>query len=391
MLLQVTMMLLPIAAASGFWAGNRDKNTADKTGSGSDRLRHDYFRGLNYLINEQPDKAVDVFIKLLEVDSDTVETHLALGNLFRRRGEVDRAIRVHQNLIARPQLGKLQKVQALSALGQDYLRAGVLDRAERIFLELSELGEENQPSLRFLLHIYQQEKDWDKAIEIALKLQSQGSENIGVIIAQYYCELAELACLSGRMSEAQTFLKKAFGIDPHCVRASLISGRIACELKSHKEAIRHYQRVQFQDPDFLSEIIMPLLACYRELNQEAQCIAYLESLLDEFPRVAIVLAVSDYLQRQEGDKVAIEFIAEQIKRRPSLRGLNHLVELYLQISNGDAREKLTILQQYMHLLIDGKPNYRCEHCGFSAKALYWLCPSCHYWASSKPIQGLEGN
>ena len=155
MLAQLSVLLLPVAATCGWFMGRKESPASDST---PNQLRHDYFKGLNYLINEQPDKAVDVFIKLLEVDSDTVETHLALGNLFRRRGEVDRAIRIHQNLIARPQLDKRHRVHALSALGQDYLSAGVLDRAERLFLELSRLGEENQQSLQFLLRIYEQEK-----------------------------------------------------------------------------------------------------------------------------------------------------------------------------------------------------------------------------------------
>ena len=388
MIVQTLFLLLPVAAVGGWFTGQRAslRNTAKL----SPALRQDYFKGLNYLINEQPDKAVDIFIKLLEVDTDTVETHLALGSLFRRRGEVDRAIRVHQNLIARPQLDKSYRFHALLELGQDYLRAGVLDRAERLFLELVEMGEGNQESLRFLLHIYQQEKDWQKAIETAKKLLTQG-EPVHDIIAQYHCELAEQMIDKGRTSQALHYLKWAQAIDHHCVRASFIQARLKTEGGHYKEAICYYKHVVKQDPDYISEVVFLLTECYRRINEEDKLVAYLEDCLIRYPRISLVLAISDYLQRQHGEKVAIEFIAQQIKRQPSLRGLTRLVGLYLLNSTGDTREKLLILQNFMKKLLVNKPVYRCSQCGFSGKTLYWLCPSCHHWNTVRPIQGLEGS
>jgi len=163
-------LLLPAAAWSGWWVANR--SNSNKSHNVANKLSREYVVGLNYLLNEQSDKAVDIFIKLLEVDSDTVETHLALGSLFRRRGEVDRAIRIHQNLIARPQLSILQRKESLMALGQDYMSAGVFDRAERIFLEVVELGGSKETSsLHGLLAIYQQEKAWEKALDVIKKLE----------------------------------------------------------------------------------------------------------------------------------------------------------------------------------------------------------------------------
>lgn len=389
MILQTLFLLLPVAAVGGWFAGRRHMSLRNAVKL-LPALRKDYFQGLNYLINEQPDKVVDVFIKLLEVDTDTIETHLALGNLFRRRGEVDRAIRVHQNLIARPQLGKSHRFHALLELGQDYLRAGVLDRAERLFLELVEMGEGNQGSLRFLLHIYQQEKDWQKAIATAKKLLARG-EPVHDIIAQYHCELAEQLIDKGRISQALYYLKGAQAIDHHCVRASLILARLETEDGNYKEAIRYYKHVVEQDPDYISEVVLLLTECYRRVNEEDKLVAYLEDCLMRYPRISLVLAISDYLQHQHGEKVTIEFIAQQIKRQPSLRGLTHLIGLYLLNSTGDTREKLLILQNFMKKLLIGKPIYRCSQCGFSGKILYWLCPSCHHWNTVRPIQGLEGS
>ncbi len=202
MMLDLLLLLLPIAAVSGWYGGYKHKSSAAQK---PNFLPRDYFIGLKYLIDEQPDKAVDIFIKMLEVNSDTVETHLALGGLFRRRGEVNRAIRIHQNLIARPQLVKGQRVQALSELAQDYMRAGVLDRAENLFLELLELDKGNEANFRYLLHIYEQQKDWEQAITIARKLH-----NMQPAIAHYYCELGDH--------------KKALLMDKNCVRATLLQG-----------------------------------------------------------------------------------------------------------------------------------------------------------------------
>ncbi|MDF1655340.1 MAG: lipopolysaccharide assembly protein LapB [Coxiellaceae bacterium] len=390
-MLQYLFLLLPVAAVTGWYTGNKQRVTETDRKKMSAQIRRDYFAGLNYLINEQPDKAVDVFVRLLEVDSDTVETHLALGSLFRRRGEVDRAIRIHQNLIARPQLAKEYRVQALSELGQDYLSAGVLDRAERLFLELVELGEENVASLKYLLHIYQQEKNWQQAIATAHKLSSSANERMDHVIAQYYCELAQKALSEANPTEAERCLKRATATDSKCVRASMMKAEIAAERQDYRAAVRYYQRIREQDPDFLTEIVSPLCQCYRALNDEQGMVDYLHECLLKFPRVSIVLALSDYLQSRYDEHAAIEFIAEQIQRTPSLRGLKHLVALYLLHAHGDMELKLSILDNLMTELLADKPIYQCSQCGFSGQSMYWLCPSCNHWSSLKPIQGLEGS
>src|SRR5579862_1647322 len=182
----------------------------------------DYLIGLNFLLNEETDKAVDIFIKMLEVDSETVETHLAVAKLFRRRGEVDRAIRIHQNLIARPQLEKVYKEQSLFELGQDYLSAGMLDRAERIFLELVNEKSHSAQALLILIDIYQQEKSWGHAIEVARQYESVTRQNMHPVIAHYNCELAETAFHKGQRNIAMEHLDKAYAADRRCVRASLL-------------------------------------------------------------------------------------------------------------------------------------------------------------------------
>lgn len=388
-MVELLLLLLPVASASGWYMGRKSLKTPNFPIKNA--LHRDYFLGLNYLINEQPDKAVDIFIKLLAVDRDTIETHLALGNLFRRRGEVDRAIRIHQNLITRPQLEQSHRTQALYELAQDYLRAGVLDQAERLFLELVNKNQEILSSLRYLLSIYQQQKDWKQAIKIAQLLQEKTGESMQSSIAHYYCELADLKRLHSNHEKAQIYLNKALQVNNNCVRASLALAEYALSVGDYQTAINHYRMIPEQDVDYLSETIIPLHFCYDKIQQEGQFIDYLWMRLNKSPGISIVIAISEHIKKQHGNRAAINFIAEQIRKYPSLRGLDRLIELYLNISEGDAKDKLLLLRDLVATLLADKPTYRCHECGFSTTTLYWYCPGCKHWSTVRPIYGVSGN
>ncbi|WP_133129658.1 lipopolysaccharide assembly protein LapB [Legionella yabuuchiae] len=383
-------LLLPAAAWSGWWVANR--NVANKRAGSGNHFSREYVVGLNYLLNEQPDKAVDVFIKLLEVDSDTVETHLALGSLFRRRGEVDRAIRIHQNLIARPQLSLLQRKEALMALGQDYMSAGVFDRAERIFTEVVELGGTRETSsLHGLLAIYQQEKAWEKALDIIRKLEDSTGNSMHAQAAHYYCEIATQCLKQGAYDKAYSAIKQAFITDKQSVRASLMLANLEIKNGRYKPAIKALKRVPEQDPEFLTEIIEPLVLCYRELNAMAECVYYLEQTLTEFPRASVIFVVGEYLRHEKNTDYAIDFVSNQLSRHPSIRGLNRLICWHLESAHGKVREKLQMLYDITSKFLDNKPVYRCGQCGYGGKLLHWQCPSCKQWGRMKPIHGLEGD
>jgi lipopolysaccharide biosynthesis regulator YciM len=383
-------LLLPAAAYSGWWIARRhDVSKSNKQGN---QLSREYVVGLNYLLNEQPDKAVDVFIKLLEVDSDTVETHLALGSLFRRRGEVDRAIRIHQNLIARPQLSLIQRKEALMALGQDYMSAGVFDRAERIFLEVLELsGAKETSSLQGLLAIYQQEKSWEKALEILKKIELSTGNSMEAQAAHYYCEMSQDAMKACAYDKAHALAKQAFMIDKQSVRSSLILASLEMKDGRFKQAIRSLKQVPEQDHAFLSEIINPLLQCYRELDAVDECVDYLEHLLESHPRSCVIFVIGDYLRQEKSEDLAIDFVSSALNRYPSIRGLNRLIYWHLESAHGKVRDKLQMLYGITSKFLENKPIYRCGHCGFSGKLLHWHCPSCKQWGRTKPIHGLEGN
>ncbi len=352
-------------------------------------LPRDYLVGLNFLLNEEPDKAVDVFVKMLEVDSDTVETHLAVGKLFRRRGEVDRAIRIHQNLIARPQLDKAYREQSLFELGQDYLSAGVLDRAERIFLEVVNTREYAVAALRALLDIYQQEKAWESAVQIANKLGVTTKQNMQPIIAHYYCELAEAVHAKNQNEQANQYLKQALDADSQSVRASLLQAKLDMNKGDYKAALKNLKRIKDQNADYLSEAIDALAACYEKLNEEEKLVTYLMEVLDKYPKIPVVLILSERIRKWKGDKIAANFVADYVRRYPSISGLHLFINLHVSNVEGRAHDDLVILQNLTKKLLADKPGYQCVSCGFSGKTLHWQCPGCKQWGAVKPVHSLE--
>ncbi len=382
--LQLLFLLLPVAAWTGYRLGRRGS-----AGAYSD-LSPDYYRGLNYLLNEQPDKAIEVFVRMMELDSETVETHFALGNLFRRRGEVDRAIRIHQNLIARPTLTPTHREQALFELGIDYMRAGLLDRAENLFLELINDTAYSRQALRQLLDVYQRERDWQKAIQTAQRLASLKEERLAAEIAQFHCELAEAELDLDNPVAAVKPLRQALAEDSRCVRASLLEARMELAQGSPRAAVRALKRVATQDPDYLPEALEPLRQAYDALGRQDEYLEYLAQLMNGHDGISVVLAYAELLRASRGDGEAIAVITEYLQQRPSVRGLERLIELKLRLTGEELRGDLEVLRELTDRLLRDKPVYKCERCGFTAKSLHWQCPTCRHWNSIKPIHGVEG-
>jgi lipopolysaccharide assembly protein B len=387
-MMELLWLLLPVAAASGWLAAQR--NIRRDINSNNFNLSSDYFKGLNYLLNEQPDKAIDVFIKLIDVDSDTVETHLALGALFRRRGEVDRAIRIHQNLIARSTLDAQQRTNAVVELAHDYRRAGLLDRAESLFTELTEIAEHQVYAYRQLLDIYQQEHEWNKAIQVATALQRVSGENVRPLIAHYYCELADNARQQANYEQAQQATRTAIGIDSHCVRASLLEGQLAIDIGDFAAAVLAFRRIEKQDALYLSEVIYPLQTCYQIIGQQHEFKKFLQYILERYGGITPMLVLADILRQEIGEQQATDFIVKQLHKRPSIRGLDHLLDLALAHTGSITYEHLLLLKGVTKQLLKNKPIYKCHHCGFTGKTLHWQCPSCKQWNTIKPIHGIEG-
>jgi len=373
-------LLLPIAALSGWLAArNHYKKCYARQSS---PFNPEYFKGLNYLLNEQPDKAIDIFIRLLEVNSETVETHLALANLFRRRGETDRAIRIHQNLIARPSLTPTQRNQALVELGLDYMNAGVLDRAEQLFLEL--LGKPSPPFQAYeqLLRIYQQEKDWSKAIEMAKNIESHSKKKLGPMIAQFFCELAEQQ-LKTSPNTVPALLKKAHTNDQNCIRATLLEADLYISTNNFKKALKSLLRIEQQSYLFISEALPRLLTCYQQMNNLIAFESWLRTLLNRHPNITSArVMLTHIIQQQHGSQQAQEYLHHQLQQYPSVEGLHTLISL------GESSNPILIplVQDITETLVRRGHRYTCPNCGFSGKKLHWNCPGCKQWGTIRPTE-----
>ncbi|MGN2249946.1 lipopolysaccharide assembly protein LapB [Frateuria edaphi] len=384
--LYVLVLLVPAAFASGWFAARRA--AVHRSGMRVSELSSDYFRGLNYLLNEEQDKAIEVFLKLAEYNRDTVETHLALGNLFRRRGEVDRAIRLHQHLVSRPGLTEAMKTVALLELGEDYMRAGLLDRAEALFSDLVAMNAHAPSALRHLVAIYQHERDWHKAIDHARRLETMTGDDESPMIAQFYCELAEQARQHGARSEARDYLRQAFGCQADCVRAFMLTGRLHAEAGEHAEAVEAYEAAVGADIAFVPEILPPLLNSYARTGQMERAEHFLRDILARYNGISPVLALTKLYNQRDGERAGIEFLTSQLRQRPSVRGLMALIDATMDKIEGEARENFLILRDLTRKLLEGQAMYRCSRCGFGAKAHHWQCPSCKGWSTIRPIHGV---
>ena len=351
----------------------------------------EYFKGLNFLLNEQPDKALEVFIRVAEVDSETVETHFALGSLFRRRGEVDRAIRIHQNLIARPNLSRDQRAQALFELAQDYLRAGLLDRAESLLLELLDTPNHTDPALRSLISLYEQQKDWEQAIAMRRRLQSYTGASQEETIAQYYCELAQAALVSKDATLSRRLLKRAQSHDPGSVRADLLLAQMEENDQHWARSQQHYQRVLEHEIRYATEVLPALARVTRQINGQATLEAVMGKLRSDNPKAAGYLAIAAILDPQLNNPVARACVTDYLRTEPSLRGLYEMFVSFAERSGVSQIADLEPLQIAVRNLLQTGPRYRCEECGFRSKTLYWQCPGCKTWNRTMPFHEIIFN
>jgi lipopolysaccharide biosynthesis regulator YciM len=347
--------------------------------SESRALPSSYFKGLNFLLNEQPDKAIEAFIEVVKVDPETIELHFALGSLFRRRGEYDRAIRMHQNLLERPGLGADQKLIALAELGQDYLRAGILDRAEEAFRKL-EKSPQAATARRHLLQIYEQEKDWDRAIEMTKLVQPDPRD-----LAQYYCELAAAESAESRPDTARRHLETALEANRKCVRASLLLGDLEKGQGNLDQAMEHWKRVESQNPAYLALVAQRLLDAYREAGRAEEGLTLLTGYLERYPSLDLLDTVFQQTLEAKGPEQAYALVRDELKRNPTLLGLDRLLEAQIIAAGSpDKRRDLELVRSLVHGHTRRLARYRCETCGFKARQFHWRCPACGGWETYPP-------
>ena len=372
--------LAVIPLAIGFlWLLFRTKQSHRRKQS---TLSSEYFKGLNYLLNDEQGKALDVFVKLVESNWDTIDTHFTLGKIYRKNGEMDKAIKIHQGLIARPSLPERYRSKILLELGYDYLGAGWFDRAEGLFKEVLMQDKESKEARHNLILIYQQEKDWFKAIEIAVDLFSENSAVIGPMIAHYYCELAEISKTKGDVSLLENYANKALAYDASCVRASIL---LADQIKAtgdDNKAIKIYESIEQQDAESMILVLDSLLECYENFSSPGKLYEYLLSLQSRHKNLFLQTVIASVLEKSQGKQVAIEYLSDKVKHQPSLPGLQKLVSYKEQ--EIDADKVFADLTAAISIMQKDSLKYRCQKCGFNTNTHYWLCPGCNQWSSVKP-------
>ena len=381
--------LILAAIIIGYLLGRRDQY---KRSQGQDEgLSRDYFVGLNYLLNEQTDEAIETFIKVLDVNNDTVDTYLALGSLFCKRGEVEKSIRLHQDLLARPSLTPGQSLRVQLALAKDYFSAGLYDRAESILVDISRQDHGfRDDALKNLLSVYEREREWKAAVEVAEQLRRSQGERFAVYLAHYYCELGEIQLRDNSRVAARQAIRQAFSRDKNSVRASLLLGQMEFEEGNYKESVKVLQRVARQDYSFISLSIPMLELAYERMGSRRGLGVYLAKCLNEHPGSAVILAMTRMLLRDHGNKKAIDFLTAQLEKHPTLKGLNVLMDLQIRFQKDEAGTELDIIRRLSDKMLESKPVYCCDSCGFSGRKMHWQCPSCHSWQTIKPVQGIEG-
>jgi lipopolysaccharide biosynthesis regulator YciM len=381
---EILFLLLPLAFYSGW-------NAARKKQSKESIPRHDavpsprFVRGINFLLNEEPDKALDNFLESPDIDAQTADTFLSLGNMFRNRGEVNRALRVHQHLVARPDLSREQRQAAMLALGEDFFAAGLLDRAESVFREVIEKYPDNSRVCDPLRHIYEQLQDWEKAIELSQRSVS-ALQDKNRFIAHYYCEQAAEHLRGNRLYQAGESLKSALSVYPESARVKVLQAEIALARDEREQALGYYQQAVQKDQRLLGMLINKLLETFAseaELKQLYQFVhqEYLDSgNVSLFPALLSIACATG----NESDVYAL--IEAHLKNDPlTLQSITRSVEILAGKNHADDQitdnDELSLLEAALKRLAKNDTRFQCGQCGYKMHDYLWRCPACHQWDS----------
>lgn len=373
------LVFLPLAFAAGWFGRGFESRTR---ASDHAALPRSYFRGLNLLLNDQHDKAIDAFIEVVRLDPETIELHHALGNLFRRRGEFDRAVRIHTHLFNRADLPARERSQALAELGQDYLKGGLLDRAEESFTRLLEDRDHRFDALRSLLRIFEMEREWLKAIDCARRLEREAGENHQVAVAHFHCELAAAALAADRLQDAQLAIDEALAADRKSVRALILAGDLAARRGEPEEALRLWQRVEGASREHLPLIAGKFCETLDQLGRRDEALNWLNRALLDVPSIDLLEVACARTLEWRGPAAAEALVAAELKRHPSLLGFERLAEARLALKPDDA--ELASLASLLKGHARKLARYRCSKCGFRTREYHWHCPGCSQWDSYPP-------
>jgi len=301
---------------------------------------------------------------------------------------------MHQHLLDRADLGVEQRAAALFELGQDYLKAGILDRAEEVFRKLEDGGTKSgvpwTESRRFLLDIFQQEKDWDKATEMAQRLEKETGESRARELSHFLCEQAASESMNSRPEVARTHLESALEANRKSVRASMQLGDLEKAGGRMDRAIEHWKRVESQNPAFLALVAQRLLEAHREAGKLEEGLTLLMGYLERYPSLDLLDAVFQSTLESQGPEAAYKLVRDELRRNPTLLGLDRLLEAQIVgTANPDRRRDLELVRNLVHSHTRRLARYRCENCGFKARQFHWLCPACGGWETYPPRRSEE--
>lgn len=376
------LIVLPVFFGLGWLAARIDiKQVLSETRS----LPAVYFKGLNHLLHGEPNKAIDIYVDIAKHHAETVDLQFTLAHLFRQRGELERAIRMHQRLLSRKDLNEGQRQFATLDLAIDFMKAGLYDRAEYLLYELADTDYARQARIE-LLTIYQQEHEWSKAIEVASLLRDE-SHTYQHEIAQFNCELAANAIIHGQPDIGREYLQKALQENRQCTRARLMLGEIELEADHPSAAIQHWLAIEAQDVHYLALSARLLLRAYAKLNNEEEGEAVLLRLLRHYPHLDILDLLYERILARRGATALYEFIRERLREYPTISGLCKMLEAQLLIAPDSQKSELTMM---IHLIDENMPDqnkYYCHDCGFKTRQYFWHCPACMKWETYIPIRG----
>lgn len=369
-------LLLVVLWLFVLWLSSRYKNRYRKRHLA---FSNDYFQGLNYLLNDEQDKALEIFLQLVEADWKTIDTGLALGNIFRRKGEIDKAIKLHHDLLSRPSLPVEYKPRILLELGRDYHLAGWLDRAEGLFTDISNDDAYACDALHYLMDIYQKEQEWQAAIDTGWQYQKLCKKDVRPRIAQFHCSLSEQKLKQNLQTDAEALATQALAIDSGCVRASIILGELAIRDSQYEKAIALLQQVDQQNSVFVPLVIDKLAECYRQQSGIKTLIGYLRGVESRSDKLDLASALAKLIHEVYGKDAALEYLAARMLVNPTLDGMNTLLDL----KNHDD-DSASYMPQIVKNLLKKQPAYQCHKCGYAANTHYWLCPGCQTWSGMRP-------
>ena len=378
------LLLLPLAGLSGWWAAQRTRAQGVDSAT-SKALPQPYVRSINFLANDQHDEALDVLVKALEDHDESLEIQLALGTLFRRRGEIEKATQIHQSLISRAGTSPEQKSIVLFELASDYFKAGLLDRAENLLLELGVTENFREASLRLLVQIYESEREWERAIAAAEILDEITSVDLAPQIAQFQCEMAERGLVAGDYAAAKDRAAKALKLDRNCARAIILRGRLEAFSGKHQKAVATWTRLCAERPEMLHEVSRLVQTSAQSMNDNEVYLDFLRRAIAVSADERLQLSLADFLLQMGQSEEAEALLRSWSEEQGSLSGLHRLLEIRsVNDAAGEVSGDYQLMRKVAGRLLSEQSGYECRFCGFQGKSMHWQCPGCRHWDTTTP-------